>query len=75
MLEIGYVGVKAMPEKIIVCRTICVGQYVSDKMCQAEKDLKLTGEIDVEPGNINFPLGGLLPQMLQFKSGPSGISF
>jgi hypothetical protein len=49
--------------------------YVSDKVCRAEEDLKLTGEIDVEPGNINFPLGGLLLQMLQFKSGPGGISF
>jgi hypothetical protein len=40
-------------------------QYVSGKvMCRAEEDLKLTGEIDVEPGNINFPLGGLLLQML-----------
>jgi hypothetical protein len=39
-------------------------QYVSDKMCRAEEDLKLTGEIDVEPGSINFPLGGLLLQML-----------
>jgi hypothetical protein len=46
-----------------------------DKWCRAEEDLKLTGEIDVEPGNINFPLGGLLLQMLQFKSGPGGISF
>jgi hypothetical protein len=38
--------------------------YVSGTMCQAEEDSKLTGEIDVEPGNINFPLGGLLLQML-----------
>jgi hypothetical protein len=37
---------------------------VSDKVCQAEEDLKLTGEINVELGNINFPLGGLLLQML-----------
>jgi hypothetical protein len=51
ILEIGIcVGIKVMPEKISVCR--------------AEKDLKLTSEIDVEPGNINFPLGGLLLQML-----------
>jgi hypothetical protein len=57
---------KVMPEK---------DQDVPDKMCQAEEDLKLTGEIDVEPGNINFPLGGLLLQMLQFKFGPGGISF
>jgi hypothetical protein len=48
---------------------------MSDKMCRAEEDLKLIGEIDIEPGNINFPLGGLLLQMLQFKFGPSGISF
>jgi hypothetical protein len=34
--------------------------YMLDKICRAEEDLKLTGEIDVEPGNINFPLGGLL---------------
>jgi hypothetical protein len=33
---------------------------MSDKMCWAGEDLKLTGEIDVEPGNINFTLGGLL---------------
>jgi hypothetical protein len=62
MLEIGIcVSIKVMLEKII--------------MCWAEEDLKLTGEIDVESGNINFPLGGLLLQMLQFKSGPGGISF
>jgi hypothetical protein len=48
---------------------------MSDKMCRAEEDLKLTGEIDVEPGNINFPLGGLLLQMLQFSFGFGGISF
>jgi hypothetical protein len=43
MLEIGiYVGMKVMPEK---------DHYMSDKMCWAEEDLKLTGEIDVEPGN------------------------
>jgi hypothetical protein len=60
MLEIGIcVGIKVMPEKV----------------CQAGEDLKLTGEIDVEPGSINFPFGGLLLQMLQFKSGPGGISF
>jgi hypothetical protein len=67
MLETGiYVGMKVMPEK---------DHYMSDKMCRAEEDLKLTGKIDVEPGNINFPLGGLLLQMLQFKFGPGGISF
>jgi hypothetical protein len=49
--------------------------YVLDKVCRAEEDLKLTSEIDVEPGNINFPLGGLLLQMLQFKFGLGGISF
>jgi hypothetical protein len=38
--------------------------YVSDKVCWVEKDLKLTGKFDVEPGNINFPLGGLLLQMV-----------
>jgi hypothetical protein len=37
---------------------------MSGKMCRAGEDLKLTGEIDVESGNINFPLGGLLLQML-----------
>jgi hypothetical protein len=49
--------------------------YMSDKICRAEEDLKLTGEINVEPGNINFPLGGLLLQMLQFSFGFGGISF
>jgi hypothetical protein len=34
------------------------------KTCRAGEDLKRTGEIDVEPGNINFPLGGLLLQVL-----------
>jgi hypothetical protein len=67
MLEIGiYVGVKVMLEK---------DHYMTDKMCRVEEDLKLTGEIDVEPGKINFPLGGLLLQALQFKFGPRGISF
>jgi hypothetical protein len=37
---------------------------VSDKMCWAEEDLRLTGEIDIEPGNINFPFGGLLLQAI-----------
>jgi hypothetical protein len=48
---------------------------MSDKMCQAEKDLKLTGKISVEPGNLNLPLGGLLLQMLQFGLSSGGISF
>jgi hypothetical protein len=48
---------------------------MSDKMCQAEEDLKLTSKIDIEPRNFNLPLGGLLLQMLQFKFGPGGISF
>jgi hypothetical protein len=34
--------------------------YMSNKVCRAEEDLKLNGEIDVEPSNVNFPLGGLL---------------
>jgi hypothetical protein len=42
---------------------------MSDKMCWAEEDLKLTGEIDVEPGNINFPFCGLLLQAVQFYFG------
>jgi hypothetical protein len=46
-----------------------------DKICRTEEDLKLTGKIDIESGNVNFSLGGLLLQMLQFKSGPGGISF
>jgi hypothetical protein len=48
---------------------------VSDKMCWAEEDLRLTGEIDVEPGNINFPFGGLLLQAIQFCVGIGCISF
>jgi hypothetical protein len=36
--------------------------------------LKLTGEIGVEPGNVNLPFGGLLLQVLQFKFSPGGIS-
>jgi hypothetical protein len=29
-------------------------------------DLKLAGEISIEPGNINFPFRGLLLQAVQF---------
>jgi hypothetical protein len=36
--------------------------------------LKLTGEINIEPGNVNLPLGGLLLQVLQFKFSPGDIS-
>jgi hypothetical protein len=36
--------------------------------------LKFTGEIDVEPGNVNLPLGGLLLLVLQFKFSPGDIS-
>jgi hypothetical protein len=36
--------------------------------------LKLTGEISIEPGNVNFPFGGLLLQVLQFNFSPRGIS-
>jgi hypothetical protein len=57
------VGIKFMPEKI-----------KSDKMCRAEEDLRLTGEIDVEPGNINFPFGGPLLQAIQFCVGSGCIS-
>jgi hypothetical protein len=38
-------------------------------MCREEEDLRLTGEIDVEPGNVNFPFGGLLLQAVQFSMG------
>jgi hypothetical protein len=48
---------------------------VSDKMCRAEEDLRLTGEIDVEPGNINFPFGGLLLQAIQIGVGIGCIGF
>jgi hypothetical protein len=51
------------------------GKDVSDKMCRAEEDLKLTSEIDVEPGNINFPFGGLLLQAIQFCVGIGCIGF
>jgi hypothetical protein len=44
-------------------------------MCRVEEDLKLTGEIGVEPGNLNLPLGGLLLPMLQFSFSSGGISF
>jgi hypothetical protein len=36
--------------------------------------LKLTGEIGIEPGNVNFPFGGLLLQVLQFRFSSGGIS-
>jgi hypothetical protein len=48
---------------------------VSDKMSRAEGDLRLTGKIDVEPGNINFPFGGLLLQAIQFCVGVGCVGF
>jgi hypothetical protein len=39
-----------------------------------EKDLKLTGEVGIELGNCNFPLGGLLLQASQFGVSIGGIS-
>jgi hypothetical protein len=42
-------------------------KVMPDMMCREEEDLRLTGEINVEPGNVNFPFGGLLPQAIQFS--------
>jgi hypothetical protein len=52
------VGMKIMPETVYRAR--CVGK---------KEDLRLTGEIDVEPGNVNFPFGGLFLQAIQFCMG------
>jgi hypothetical protein len=57
-----------MPKKLVVCRAGYVGQV------ERERIRNLTGEISVEPGNINFPLGGLLLQALQFSLGSGCLS-
>jgi hypothetical protein len=36
--------------------------------------LKLTGEISIELGNINFPFGGLLLEAVQFYLGGGCLS-
>jgi hypothetical protein len=51
------------------------GKGISDNICREEEDLRLTGEIDIEPGNVNFPFGGLLLQAIQFSMSVGCVGF